>query len=656
MGNRLGPFNQLIGRPITEGQYQLREYERQFASRWRDLGDYPDANKKINNTIFKDSEGQAIPMKKANAYAVLQNMGNALQRKKLILGWRVSDDPARGEQLVWSWLQSVGIGPEDLARAQKMGKIFNDAFELSEKAYTHTAGVAPARIDLGRMQTPWGETGEWYHPLIPEPLSHSAQLSADDLMGESGFWKPSPASGYTKTRTGALYPVDLSFESIPFKLKQILNDASMRVPITEVSKIVYHNDFKTAFKKYYCPENASALDQWMKDAAGNRQWVPANLKALDSAVSGIQRNLSTLLIGMNMGTVAKHAPTAAVFSAAEVGTGRFVSSLTHMIYELPGSLDRWQYAMGQSEELKNRLRNVQETLIASNKELFSTSTGVKRKIESFRDAVEYYGHYPVGMTDLFSAVAMWDAEFRRLGEEQPDLSQGDKVYAANTAVRRTHGSSILTNRPGIMRYNSPFVRAIMPFYNFFSNALQRNYELAWKAKLAMQGRDLPEMVGFEKEKFESGPQHIAPLIGGLMVYGVIPSMIEQMVDPLPQEQGESKVKHWAKVLTRAYPSMIPVVRDVVNALYGGHDPALGLYGTFARNVEQGIDPKSYTRDPGSAFHTANQIFGTLSGLTVEPAGKAGKFIINVLDGKEHPKGMGDLFKGIRKGTMKEQRR
>ena len=657
LGNRMGPFNQLIIRPITEGQYLLRTFERDFAKQWKELGDFPNLRKKIENPLFKDPEtGDPIQMTRENAYAVLQNMGNELQRKKLVLGWKVHKDVEQGTQLIWNWLKGIGIGPEDLARAQKMGDMFDKAFSYVEKAYTHVAGVAPTRIDLKTMQTPWGEQKEWYHPLIPDPLRHDKTLTAADLMSEGqGYFRPSTTASGTKTRTGALYPVDLTFDSVPFKLKQLLNDAAMRVPISEVSKIVYHNDFKAAFKKYYGQEYAGALDAWMKDVAGNRQWTPSNLKALDKAVNFIQQNLSTLLIGWNLGTVGKHAPTAAVFSAAEVGTLNFAKSLTKMIYQLPGSREAWNFSMENSEELQNRMRNLEDTLVAQNREMFK-KIGWKGKYANIRDAIEWYGHAPVAFTDLISAVSMWHAEYLRRAEEDPDLSHGDLANLANTAVRRTHGSSILSNRPGIMRYNSPFARAIMPFYNFLNNALQRNYENAWKAKLAMQGRELPEMTGFEKEQFDAGPQHILPLMGGLMVYGVIPSLIEQWVDPLPDDKKENRVLHWAKILTRVYPSMIPVVRDAVNYLEAGHEPSIGLYGTFMRNVDKGIDPKSYTHNPGQVFRTANSLFGTLTGLTFEPIGRAGEFAFNTAAGIEHPKGMGDLFKGLYKGTLKEPRR
>ena len=52
LGNFAGPFQQLIIRPIIEGQYELRKLERDFAKRWAELGDYKNLRKKIENPLF----------------------------------------------------------------------------------------------------------------------------------------------------------------------------------------------------------------------------------------------------------------------------------------------------------------------------------------------------------------------------------------------------------------------------------------------------------------------------------------------------------------------------------------------------------------------------------------------------------------------------
>jgi hypothetical protein len=665
LGNRQGPFNQLIIRPIVEGQYELRQFEKDFAARWKDLGTYPDFNKSITNTLFRDKNG-FIEMTKGNAYVVLQNMGNALQRRKLIQGWGIDKDQAVGEQKVWDWLKNVaGMTKEDLDRAQKMGKIFNDAFEHSEKAWVHTAGVAPARIELYKVQTPWGNADEWYHPLIADPLRHQSHWTAEEAMqaGETGFWKPSPAHGYTKGRTGAVYPIDLSFKSAAFKLRQILNDAAMRIPITEVGKIIYNKEFQEAFKRYYGPEYHSALDAWMKDSAGNRQWQPGNIATMDRWVNDLAQNMSTMLIGFNPSTVLKHGPTAAIFSAWEVGGLNWASSMLHLIKEMPGSRQTWRWVMDTSEEARNRLHHIEDTLSNQNRELFGTQTGgFKGKITSLRDAVSWYGHYPVGFADLISAVAMFHAEYKRLNKLDPTMSEGDLRYAANTAIRRTHGSSIVSNRSGIQRHYSPFVRLSMPFYNFLGNALQRNYENAWMAKLAVQGRELPEMTGFLKEKFEAGPQHIKRIIGGVMVFGFAVGLTEWLASKLMgnapvQKSDESDAAYWAKQILRGYTAQVPLASGFANSLIDRQEPSIGLYGTIARDIGQTLNPKNYNpRNPGKALRTGLDALAITGGLTTSSADKLAEYVTNVLAGHEHPKGFGDLWQGVTHGTQQLPRR
>jgi hypothetical protein len=660
LGNRQGPFNQLIMRPITEGQNYLRQLNREFAEKWKGLGEFPDFNKKITNTMFRTDDGRFLDMTKGNAYAVLQNMGNALQRKKLIEGWNISKSQDLGEQMVWNWLKNqAGMGPEDLKRAQRMGKVFDDAFKLAEHAYVHTAGVAPARIELYKVRTPWGDADEWYHPLIADPLRHSSKMTVDDMMGDSGYWKPSPSSGYTKTRTGARYPLDLSFESAANKLKQILNDAAMRIPITEVSKIVYNKEFMQAFKEYYGPEYHSALDAWMKDAAGNRQWQPANIKALERWTNSLIQNMSTMMIGFNTHTVAIHGLTAAMFSGTEVGFKNWASSMLHMIHELPGSNERVKFVMDNSEEVRNRLHSLEDTIVAQNKELFKAQKNrafdtSRLKLEKFRDWVNWWGHAPVGFADLLSAVSMWDAEYRRLNKADPNMSHGDLVYAANTAVRRTHGSSILTNKAALQRQQSPFARAITPFYNFLSNDLQRIYELAWKSKLAVQGRDLPSMPGFLEEKFKAGPQHILTIMGGIAVFAIIPGIIHHMISGAPKQKDESEGAHIAKLLVSGSLATIPGVRDVANWLIDGRDPSIGLYGNAAHSVKEALTLKNYDyrTNPGKAFRTASDTLAITTGLTTQPVDKLGEYLINVLAGHEHPKGFGDLWTGAQHGTQR----
>lgn len=646
LGNRRGPFSQLITRKIVEGQYTLKTLQREFGKEFREIGDFPDADRKVANPLFRDADRTLLDLRMGNVYAIIQNMGNALQRKKLAQGWGI-DDPGK----ILQWLEGI-TKPEDWDRAKRMGDFFERIFKKSEVMYSGLTGVTPERIPLGTITVHGRELGEWYHPLIPDPIRRNPALKSGDMMDESGYYRPATAVGYTKKRTGAIYPIELNFNAIPAKINQMLNDIAMRPGITEVSKVLLDKKFKTAFNQYYGKEYGAALEPWLRDAAGQRRYTPAADQALETAANYMRENMSTLLIGWNLGTVMKHFPTALAFSMREVGTKNFLESLSHMLQETDEGVSRWRFAMDSSEELQNRLRNARESISASNQDMMQRWDW-NHKFFTARDAIQTLGATPVAMSDFISAVPMWDAAYRKFIKDNPEAEHGDGVYAANTAVRRTHGSTIITNRPAVMRMNA-FVNTFMPFYNFFSNALQRNYELAWRAKLSLSGRELPEMTGFEKEQYQRGLSHLPFIMGGLMTYGVMVSLIEQAVDPLPDDK-DHPVRYAVSILARGPASMIPGVRDLVNALLTGNDASAGLMGTVYKDVKDSLNPKLYVRDEAKALRRVNTILGVLTGLTYDEIGKIGQYTYNVTHNKEHPRDVWDYYRGIRHGTQIERR-
>jgi hypothetical protein len=147
-------------------------------------------------------------------------------------------------------------------------------------------------------------------------------------------------------------------------------------------------------------------------------------------------------------------------------------------------------------------------------------------------------------------------------------------------------------------------------------------------------------------------------MGGVAVFGLAVGLVEHLISGQPKKSDESEGAHLAKMLLRGYPAQVPLVRDVSNYLIDGHDPSIGLYGTLAQDVKKSLSTKSYDyrTNPGKTFRTAADVLSLSTGLTTQSTDKLGEYLINVLAGKEHPKGFGDLWKGVRTGTQQEPRR
>lgn len=684
--NPRGPLSQLLRRPVMEGRYQLARLDKEFKALLDDhVGDFPEPDKPISNNLFLDRDGRPIQMTRGNLLVALSNMGNELQRKKLVMGWGIAKteaDVPGAVNAVWKMMAREGFTRDDLSRAQRLGEVFSRAFTHSERAYTDLNGVAPARIPLYEVETPWGTAKEWYHPLIADPLRNDP-LTPDMMRDESGFFRPSPASGYTKARTGTVYRIHLDMAPIPWKLKQILTDAAMRVPITEVAKVVYDKDFAWTYKNYVGPEYYDSLKAWLKDSAGNRQWQPVFNAALEQGVSALQRNLSTFYIGFGASTFLKHGPTAAVFSAHALGIKNapaFLAEMAAVLARSPGAVARAEWAMKSSEELQNRMHSVAETLSGSDiaevggGSAFTdyspvkgeTYASLRRKLADAQEQIRYYGHWPVGMSDLISARASWIIEYQRLEAEHPEWEHVDLVDAADTMVRRTHGSSLLASRPALLRSTNAFVRMLAPYYGFVNNALNRTYEFGGKAKILLKkdGITLPGMPGFPEETYGRSAANVRDVIGGFFVYGVMASVIETGVEKLLGQEAKEgpgwlgHVAHWGKLLGGIYPNMIPGIRDMTNFIGHGYDPALGLWGAVGRNIAEPVKHMTFTgwKTPGDVFKDVNTVIGTMKGITTNSVGNAGKYIINHLYGKEHPQNIGQAAYGLYHGTSQEPRR
>lgn len=644
--NPNGPFNQLLIRPVVEGSYESLALRKQMAKEWKELATFTEPNKKIQNPLFKESDGDAREFTKEQAYVVLANMGNDLQRKKLAAGYGIKD-----VQDIWNWLGSV-LTKEDMERQQKMGEFWQRWFGKSEEMYAKLRGWIPDRIELGTVQTPWGVYPEWYHPLIPDPIRHTGGLRVADILDESGYYRPAPPSGYTKTRTGAIYPIDLSFRGVVGRAEQIANDIAMRPPITEVTKILLDKKFKDAMTRYMGPNYQKAIEPWLRDSAGQR--LPGTDATIERIMNGFRQNLSTLLIGLNPGTFFKHTPTALAFSMREVGAQAFLDSFLHMFHETDTGQSRWRFAFEHSQELPNRLHFARESIGAVNEDVFK-KINWDSKFFRARDIIQTIGALPVAMGDLASAVPMWDAKYRQLRAEGAE--HGDAVYAADTVVRRTHGSTIIANRPTMLRKGGLWA-FLTPFYNFFNNALQRNYEYGWQAKLALKGRTLPEMTGFEKEEYAKGMSHLPTILGGFITFAIIPSLIEQVVEPLPQKKGESTLWHWSKVLTHAPVSMIPLVRDFVGSLIQGREVSAGILGTGLNDVAKPMQV-NWVKNPDKGLRNSMDAIGALTGLTYHTEANLVEYMWNLQHGKEKkPSGMviPDVVSILRHGTLREQKR
>jgi hypothetical protein len=229
-------------------------------------------------------------------------------------------------------------------------------------------------------------------------------------------------------------------------------------------------------------------------------------------------------------------------------------------------------------------------------------------------------------------------------------TEGAAVTRADLAVRQTHGSSVMSNKPSIMRGNA-FSALYSSLYGFFSHMFQKQYEMAWKAR---------DAYGLAKEgEIKEATKRIPELASLFVSYVVIPALIEELVTPYTNSEKDSWGAKIAKTLTFGVTSSMVGVRDFFHGFINVRDPQAGLLGTMFKTISDvgrdiGRGPQAFKSPDRQArmITHAMSLFGLLTGLTNASQGKMLEYFWRVQNNLERPKGPWEVGAGLRYGTTK----
>src|SRR5215472_6671007 len=646
-----GIFNQTLVRAASEGWLKNEAMLQQYKRVLEGLGKIPDINKKIVNDLFRDprSEGGEafMEMRKRHALGVLQYMGTESSKAKLLESFGVT------EEQVWSWLQRNGITEKDVARSQKIGKMFDGLFDEADAMQYRQTKVGIEKVEVGKVATPWGEMDGWFSPVKYDPSRAFKSKKLRGELQEEGFFRATTPQGYAKRRTGYIDFVDLNLDMIPMRVKQMIHDITMREPVNQWAKILYDPRMKPAFLEYVGKARYDQLESYLKDLANNANHMDLTASVATRASEFFRQNAISTLTGFNMGTLAKHTTTALLNSINEVGGARFARELAILVSELPAGRESWKLAM-TSPEIQRRLRtNYQDLIRGHGTEL--TIGGMRAKtpaghvFNSLREFMQSAGATPVAVGDLLSAVPTWLAEYKRVvreglsaGKEQAE-AESDGMFAANRAVRRAHGSSALSNRPRVMR-GGGLMQWYSSLYGFFSHMMQKQYELAWKSKEVGRAISEGEIKRAGKLGYQVGK--------GFFSYIIWPALVEELVTPYTGAEKDSWGVWGAKMLGLGLSSSWILGRDAIRSLVNVRDPQVGLLGTPMQawtDLSRDMHKPWNAQNAGRIINHVVSMTGFMTGLTYRSEGTLGEYLYRYNHGLERPKGPWDVLAGARYG-------
>lgn len=654
-----GVFNRFVSYPLAAGSNGKERMMRSISAEYRELPEVQNGKKKLASP-FQPEVWKYVSFTRTNLLGLLQNMGNRSNWEVTAKGWGADPDALR--EFVMQ-----NTTKEDWDRAQQLGEIFNKLIREADQRYEHRYGYTIDKIPLEPIDTPHGTYKGWYHPLIPDPLWEPEGKGQKQRVGvyDGNDWGHiATSNGYARTRTGAIYPVDLSFDMVPQRMTQMIHDINLREAVLDVQKIFRDNALRNAITEHYGKEYTDTLMPYLKNVAG-RETTPSKLVQITGNFSEwIRQNTITTYVGYNPYTVMKHAPTAFFMSAGDVGLTRMARAYHDIFFtSAPGASLRsmsglfqnargWlAYMRDNFEEIARRERNWQETFGNAQSEVYNRPEGIG-KVWKFRDWNTYWGSWPVALSDMMSAAPLALASFNKALEE--GSSWGEARDIAERSVRRQHGSTAVTNQPLLVQGMGPFHGWMTSVYGFFGTVMQRRLEIAYQVndlyKLGQEGK-LDEMA-----------RGLPNLVKNVMVYVVVPTAIEEYVTSLTTQSRDGWLTYLAKAGVRGTAASVLYLRDLAYMATTDHDPSVGLISGPLHDLRNAINDIKQGQYAVNRQHAGKMVQDLLT-LTSEATGlvpgakemaNAARFGIDYVNKQARPKEISDWLRGLTRGQTEKR--
>jgi hypothetical protein len=417
---------------------------------------------------------------------------------------------------------------------------------------------------------------------------------------------------------------------------KILRDPAIKDAIIEKFGLEVYDGFVTHLRRVANAESPNAnLSLSMKRVMGGADYI--------------RRNIISNMIGLNVGTVEKHGPTAFVTSVSQLGIPKMLDAYKDIFLgdeESGASVRKMMY--DKSALMRGRQRYFMDSIFGSVGKIHNDNTLISKALH-WREWGQWVATQPVALSDAVSAEPLWwgtykDAKAR--GHEE-----GPAVYMADKAVRKAHGAGGEVGQPLIINQVSKW---ITPMYNFYNSVLNKSVESYWRAGEARRAWKEGDLVSARKNMK-------AAAVGGFVSL-IMPPLIHDIVSPPHTTEDDSWEMRIFKYMIMPYASFVPMGGNIAEYLSGGSSPDFGLQ-TAA--MKQAFDfARDFTHhgkhaDSPAADEKKVRDGGAALGWLGLPAGRmlgnwaAGAYGLGT--GNQQPQGFGDAWSMLRFGKVpKEQ--
>lgn len=630
--NPLGPFNQIVSRPLFEALHRRGDMIADLA---QDIKKIPvdrqwgrNLDKVIDHRYFRDEDGSFTVLTNENKIAMALNWGNRSNRDVLARGreW--------GEDYIQTFLDTH-MTKMDWDFVQGIWGVFKKIAPLVEEATTKRSGVAINMVDTIPIKTQFGTIQGGYYPLIKDGREVLLGKQVKTDLVNKPFFDPLPMARAMKLRTGSAYPVDLTINGMNGRINETLHAALFQDPIRNARKITSDPTVRQGIDKAFGPEYVKQIDKWLEDIANNGSehqwgeltWISRN--ARENVVFG--------LMGYKLSTAVIHGLSAGVSSVYEVGPMALAKNFKNLgIAQVMPNVARkffanekemWKqvdWALETFPELRNRMQDIGRDMHAQISNI--ASRRFMDDASRMRAANIAWGMKMVATLDQLTATPTAMAAYQKA---ILTMSHEDAVAVADKAVRQAHGSASLVARANVGRGEA--MKWITVAYNGYWN---HNYN-----RMRSAVRDIKAPGIDFSERLMIGSAALTALI-------IAPAIIHYAIRGSPNDTWTGAV---SDSLVSQFGGQVPLVNTLTSSFIHDRDPHVSPMDTI---LQRAVDIK---RD---VSHVANgqradkflkhvvETPGFFFGLGAsDQLGTALQFNLDVYKNKERPKSILEWARG-----------
>jgi hypothetical protein len=530
----LGPFTTLVYRRLKDAEFNFLDHYKALADDWNknvpiDKAWKKSLNRKTQNTVLADEDGKMMTLYRDQMIAMAANIGNDWNLRVLTQGrhWHQDDVMQYLHQNMtkkdWDVVQSIW---------DRFEKLWPDVRDASERR----SGVAVERIPARTVTTPFGDYKGGYYPLMESPGSKTLRQKAFGMDPNSPFMTLKSVSNATNSRTGAVYPIDLSMDRLPYVIRQTLHEIHFGDALTDTAKIMTDPLILRGIEKAFGPEYANSVKPWLSYIATDGGTAdPSAVGWLSQGSRFLRQNMVTELVGFRPSTAAIHGGSALANSWAEVVKNgitdhKYLGEALSLLSRDPATGERYSKKFAdESGELRNRFHNWDRDMAGVLMRDLRAPSGIARIGGDQYDRLAYQtlATKHIAYLDYASALVVYAA--KRAESLAKGMPLEDAIFTAEQTLRNAHGSAGLLDVPAIARGSEGW-KWFTTFYSYFNH----NYN-----RLRDSGR-------FARDASWTSPAAYWQAVSRTMGYLIAPAIIHEYFRAPPKDDDES----WAWWMTK----------------------------------------------------------------------------------------------------------